>query len=75
MKRFITDLLSSGTDVSSKRVASLVVLVNLILLTWVTTLTAFKVPIEIFDALLLFSGGGLGLTVIEKIFTKSDKTQ
>jgi hypothetical protein len=52
MKRFITDLLSSGTDVSSKRVASLVVLANLILLTWVTTLTAFKVPIEIFDALL-----------------------
>ena len=33
------------------------------------------VPEFIFDALAMITGGGLGLTVIEKIFTKYNKNK
>ena len=70
------NLLGNGSDVSSKRFASLFRLLNVIVLTYIATLTSKEgiTPEYMFDALCLIAGGGLGLTVVEKIFSKgSDK--
>lgn len=76
MKKFILDLISGESDSSSKRFGALFTLVNLILLAWVATFkdAKFITPEFMYDALSLIAGGGLGLTVIEKIFTKRDKS-
>jgi hypothetical protein len=76
MKKFVQNLLSSESDPSSKRFASLFTLLNLIAITWVATLKddKFITPEFMYDSLALIAGGGLGLTVIEKIFTKKGKT-
>ena len=76
MKNFILNLLGNGSDVSSKRFASLFTLLNVTVLTYIATLTSKEgiTPEYMFDALCLIAGGGLGLTVVEKIFSKgSDK--
>jgi len=71
MKKFFNDLLSGQSDTSSKRFAALFALFNVIILTWVATINSkdFVTPEFMFDALVLIAGGGLGLTVIEKIFS------
>jgi len=78
MKKFFTDLLSGQSDTSSKRFAALFTLFNIIAITWVATIRAkdFVTPEFMYDSLALISGGGLGLTVIEKIFSskKTEKT-
>ncbi len=76
MKNFIMNLLGNGSDVSSKRFASLFTLLNVIILTYIATFTSKEgiTPEYMFDGLCLIAGGGLGLTVVEKIFSKgSDK--
>jgi hypothetical protein len=70
------NLLGNVSEVSSKRFASLFTLLNVIVLTYIATLTSKEgtTPEYMFDALCLIAGGGLGLTVVEKIFSKgSDK--
>ena len=68
------NLLGNGSDVSSKRFASLFTLLNVIILTYIATFTSKEgiTPEYMFDALCLIAGGGLGLTVIEKIFDKKN---
>lgn len=75
MKKFILNLLSSENESSSKRFAALFTLLNLIAITWVATLKDdnFITPEFMYDSLALIAGGGLGLTVIEKIFTRKSK--
>ena len=75
MKKFILNLLSGENETSSKRFAALFTLLNLIAITWVATLKDDKyiTPEFMYDALALIAGGGLGLTVIEKIFSKGNK--
>jgi hypothetical protein len=70
MKKFLMDLLSGQSDTSSKRFAALFTLFNIIAITWVATIKAkdFVTPEFMYDALAMIAGGGLGLTVIEKIF-------
>ena len=76
MKQFLKELISSNNEASSKRFAALFTLVNVILLAWVSTVNSVNemVPEFIFDGLLLLVGGGLGLTVIEKIFNKTKQS-
>ena len=72
------DLISGQSDSSSKRFAALFTLFNLIAITWVATFKAkdWVTPEFMYDALAMIAGGGLGLTVIEKIFAakKTGKT-
>jgi hypothetical protein len=78
MIKFIKDLMSSKSEYSSKRAAALFTLLNVILLTYIATFrnNDHLTPEFMFDALCLIAGGGLGLTVIEKIFKKpSDKNE
>jgi hypothetical protein len=79
MKKFLMDLLSGQSDTSSKRFAALFTLFNIIAITWVATFKAkdFVTPEFMYDSLALIAGGGLGLTVIEKIFAakKAEKKE
>jgi len=76
MKKFFMDLISGSSETSSKRFASLFTLFNIIVLAY---LAAWKnnwvTPEHMFDGLCLITGGGLGLTVIEKVFSKKNKEE
>jgi hypothetical protein len=72
MKEFFYDLFSNKSSLSSKRVLSALTLLNIIILAYIATFRNDDhiTPEFMFDALCLIAGGGLGLTVIEKIFDK-----
>lgn len=75
LKRAIKKLLGNGDEVSAKRFSALLCLAVIIVLAFIA---AFNDPAKIcppfmYDALALIAGSGLGFTVIEKIFTKSEK--
>lgn len=73
MKKFLQNLVSGKDDVSSKRVASLFVLINVIILAYVAAIkNGGQLPEYMFDTLALIVGGGLGLTSLEKIFSKKE---
>lgn len=72
---WIKSLLSSEGDASTKRVSAIIALLVCINLAYIGTFTEYKTPEYMYDGLLILAGGGLGLTVIESIFTKkNDKT-
>ncbi len=75
MIKFFKDLMSSKSEYSSKRASAMFTLLNVIVLTYIATFrnSDHITPEFMFDALCLIAGGGLGLTVIEKIFDKKDK--
>lgn len=73
MKKFFSQLISANDETSSKRVVSLIAFLNVLVMAWVTMFTSYDVPEYVFDGLLLLTGAGLGLTVMEKIFTKYNK--
>jgi hypothetical protein len=72
MKKFFYDMFSSRSSLSSKRILSAFTLLNIIILAYVATFRNDDhiTPEFMFDALCLIAGGGLGLTVIEKILDK-----
>lgn len=67
---WLKSVFSNDKDASSKRVASILALLVCINLSYIGTFTDYKTPEYMFDGLLILAGGGLGLTVIESIFTK-----
>lgn len=77
MKKFFNDLFSGTSETSSKRFAALISLFSIIIMTFIATFKADKcvTPEFMFDGLALIAGGGLGLTVIEKIFTKKEPSE
>jgi hypothetical protein len=78
MKDFFKSMFSNGDGVSSKRFSAFFTLFNIIVLAYIATfMSDDKVTPEfMFDALALIAGGGLGLTVVEKIFSnKGGKDQ
>ena len=72
MKELIKKLISANDDMSSKRFAALICTATVIVLAFIATLAhEDKIcPEFMYDALCLIAGGGLGLSVIEKIFEK-----
>lgn len=67
-KDFFMSILTEGTSVSSKRFSGLVTLVNLIILTYITTIKKGETPEFMFETLALLSAAFLGLTSLERIF-------
>lgn len=67
---WIKSIFSNDKDASSKRVASILALLVCINLSYIGTFTEYKTPEYMYDGLLILAGGGLGLTVIESIFSK-----
>ena len=69
MWNFIKEMFSNNNEVSSKRVASMFVLINVVILAYIATFRSKDgiTPEFMYDALCLIAGGGLGLTVIEKV--------
>ena len=75
MKQFFANLLSGSNETSSKRFSALVTLGNVLILAYLAAWKNNWVTTEyMFNALCLIVGGGLGLTVVEKIFTKKQDT-
>ncbi len=62
-------MFSSNNEVSSKRIASIFVLINIVILAYIATFRSEDgvTPEFMYDSLCLIAGGGLGLSVIEKI--------
>ena len=75
ISNFFSKMFSNGDEVSSKRFSAFFTLLNIIILAYIATFRSEDkaTPEFMFDALALIAGGGLGLTVIEKIFSKKDK--
>ena len=72
MRQFIKELLSGKSDTSSKRFAALFTLMNLLVLTYMAAMQSHGIAPEfMFNGLLMIVGGGLGLSVVEKIFNKN----
>lgn len=72
MRDFMKKLISANDDMSSKRFAALICTATVIVLAFIATAAhEDKIcPEFMYDALCLIAGGGLGLSVIEKIFEK-----
>ena len=74
MIKFIKNILSAESPESSKRLAAFLSLVAVIIMAFLATFNKnWVTPEFMFDALCLIAGGGLTLTVIEKIFNKNGK--
>jgi hypothetical protein len=73
MRKWLKSLLSSEGDASSKRVSAILSLLVCISFAYIATFTEYKCPDYMFEGLLVIAGGGLGLTVIESIFTRYKK--
>ena len=72
MKEFFKSLISSKGEMSSKRLAALFTLVNVLILAYIATFhQPDKVtPTFMFDALCWIIAGGLGLASVDNIFGK-----
>ncbi len=71
--KWLKSLFSNEGDASSKRVSAILSLLVCISLAYVATFTPYRCPDYMFEGLLVIAGGGLGLTVIESIFTRYKK--
>lgn len=69
--------MSGKSEYSSKRASAMFTLLNVIILTYIATFrnNDHITPEFMYNALCLIAGGGLGLTVIEKIFDKKPSPQ
>ena len=70
VRNFFSRMFSSDGGVSSKRVISIVILVNVIIFCYIAIFLGKIIPEFMFDGLALIGGGGIGLTAIENIFKK-----
>jgi len=75
MRELMKKLISANDDMSSKRFAALICTAAVIVLAFIATVAdQHKIcPEFMYSSLCLIAGGGLGLSVIEKIFEKKNK--
>lgn len=75
MRELMKKLISANDDMSSKRFAALVCTAAVIVLAFIATVADNNkiCPEFMYSSLCLIAGGGLGLSVIEKIFEKKNK--
>lgn len=70
MKKWVINLISKATSVSSKRVAGLFIVLNLIILAYVATLAFYICPQSMYDTLAILAGTLFGGTVVEAVMNK-----
>lgn len=70
MKKWIQNLISKATTVSSKRIAGLFIILNLIILAYIATLALYICPASMFDTLAILAGTLFGGTVVEAVMNK-----
>lgn len=75
IKNFFGRMFSADGGVSSKRVISFIILINVIIFCYIATFIGKTIPEFMFDGLALIGGGGIGLTAIENIFKKGGDTK
>ena len=75
VRNFFSRMFSADGGVSSKRVISFIILINVIIFCYIATFIGKTIPEFMFDGLALIGGGGIGLTAIENIFKKGGDTK
>jgi hypothetical protein len=70
MKKWVVNLISKATSVSSKRVAGLFIVLNLIILAYIATLAFYICPASMYDTLAILAGTLFGGTVVEAVMNK-----
>ena len=75
VRNFFSRMFSSDGGVSSKRVISFIILINVIIFCYIATFVGKVIPEFMFDGLALIGGGGIGLTAVENIFKKGGDTK
>jgi hypothetical protein len=73
IKEFFGKMFSSSSGVSSKRVVAVIIIVNIIVFCYIAIFLGKALPEFMFDGLSMISGGGMGLTAMENIFSKRKK--
>ena len=67
MKEFLKKMVSASGDVSHKRVIVVFFAFCIIVFCFIATYTSKVIPEFMFDALCLVVGGGMGLSVLDKV--------
>ena len=67
MKEFFIKMVSASSDISHKRVIVVFFAVCIVIFCFIATYTSKVIPEFMFDALCLVVGGGMGLSVLDKI--------
>ena len=73
MRKWLKSIIAVDGNQSSKRLSAVMALFCCIAFSWIATFTPYQCPQYMFEGLLVIAGGGLGLTVIESIFTRYKK--
>lgn len=67
MKEFFKKMVSASSDVSHKRVIVVFFAICIAIFCFIATYTSKVIPEFMFDALCLVVGGGMGLSVLDKV--------
>lgn len=74
-KYWVDKMLSGDDGVSSKRVAGMIVLINIIAFCYAALLDNLLLPDYMFEAICILAGSLLGITAIENVFKKPTPPQ
>jgi len=72
---FLKKMVSTSSEVSHKRVIVIVFAIAIIAFCFIATYTTHIIPEFMFDALCLVVGGGMGLSVLDKVKSLKPKEE
>ena len=75
MKEFFKKMVSTSSDVSHKRVIVVFFAICIVIFCFIATYTSNVIPEFMFDALCLVVGGGMGLSVLDKVKSLKQKEE